>query len=191
MIEEEKKKRTKVCDEKVEELDKAIGDLDALKSDAVKKLAEYRKLIKEMQEDQAKDDPLLMDTLNNLLEDCKLIEKEIEDLDEKLKVLKAARLETKTMVDDVFEKPANYTPRNIEDVKLKIDDLLFDGQNLSDVDQAINDDLDKRIEDLKNLKANNYAKKNLKGQLVALGKGLQDEIGKIKDLLKSLPEQIQ
>jgi len=68
-----------------------------------------------------------MDTLNNLLEDCKLIEKEIEDLDEKLKVLKAARLETKTMVDDVFEKPANYTPRNIEDVKLKIDDLLFDG----------------------------------------------------------------
>jgi len=44
---------------------------------------------------------------------------------------------------------------------------------------------------LKNLKANNYAKKNLKGQLVALGKGLQDEIGKIKDLLKSLPEQIQ
>jgi len=48
MIEEEKKKRTKVCDEKVEELDKAIGDLDALKSDAVKKLAEYRKLIKEM-----------------------------------------------------------------------------------------------------------------------------------------------
>jgi len=63
MIEMEKGKNVKAADEAMAELDKKLADMDALKTAALKKLVEYNKLMDEVKETEAKDDPALLETL--------------------------------------------------------------------------------------------------------------------------------
>jgi len=70
MIAQEKKKSGSEANDRIQDLSNLIHDLEVLKSDAGKKLEEYKKLIEEAKEKFGEDDPILHETLKHLEEEA-------------------------------------------------------------------------------------------------------------------------
>ena len=61
------------------------------------------------------------------------------------------RNKIKADVDDAYSNPEKYTPKEIDDIHAHIKNANIQADGYLKTDQAINDDLDKRIDDLKKL----------------------------------------
>ena len=191
MIEAEKGKNVKAADEAMAELDKKLADMDALKTAALKKLVEYNKLMDEVKETEAKDDPALLETLAQLAEEAKAIEEEIHGLEGSMAALQEQRNEIKASVDDAYSNPETFTPKQLDDIRAKLGDANAKADVLLEKDHEINDDLDKRIEDLKNLRTNSSTQGSLSAQAKDLNKQIADFLAKTKGLLSTLPAEIE
>jgi len=189
-IDGEKSKTTGAANESLASLDAKMQQLEALKSRAMEKLKEYNDGIEELRETEGAECPILLDTLALLSEEAKAIEESIQDLEAQMAALNEKKNEHKVVADDAGANPATFTPKQIEELNGKLEDTHGLVDKLLDKDQDINDDLDRRIEELKHLKANNGAFDNLKVQGKELGKGLLQQLKTIKEIIGSVPEQI-
>jgi predicted nuclease with TOPRIM domain len=62
---------------------------------------------------------------------------------------------------------------------------------LNDKSEKIDKDIDRRIEELKDLLAKNNATKGLNKEIDDFLQRMKDDLGNLKELLRKLPEQIQ
>lgn len=187
----EKAKTTGSANDSIDSLEAKLKQLEALKSRAMEKLKEYNDGIEELRETEGAECPILLDTLALLSEEAKAIEESIHDLEAQMAALGDKKNEHKVVADDAEANPLTFTPKQIEELNGKLEDTHATADKLLAKDQEINDDLDRRIEELKHLRANNGAFDNLKVQGKELGKGLAQQLETIKEILASVPEQIQ
>ena len=94
------------------------------------------------------------------------------------------------MNDDVYEKPDEFSPKQIQDLIDKIGEQQGKSDDQQIREKDVNDDLDKRIEEVKKLCANNQACSKLKAKGKEIAKEMKGDIKAIKDLLDKLPDQI-
>jgi len=105
--------------------------------------------------------------------------------------LQEQRNEIKASVDDAYSNPETFTPKQLDDIRAKLGDANAKADVLLEKDHEINDDLDKRIEDLKNLRANSSTQGSLSAQAKDLNKQIADLLAKTKGLLSTLPAEIE
>ena len=189
-IDGEKAKTTGSANDSLAALDAKTQQLEALKARALEKLKEYNDGIEDLREAEGAECPILLDTLALLSEEAKAIEESIHDLEGQMAALNEKKNEHKVVADDAGAKAETFTPKQIEELNAKLEDTHKLADTLLEKDQNINDDLDRRIEELKHLRANNGAFDNLKVQGKELGKGLEQQLKTIKEILDKVPEQI-
>ena len=161
-IDGEKAKHSGSAGSSIADLDDKLKQIEALKTRALEKLQEYNDGIQHLRENEAADCPILLDTLTLLSEEAKAIEESIHDLDAQMAALNEKKNEHKVVADDASANPATFTPKQLDDLNDKIADTHTLTDTLMVKDQEINDDLDRRIEELKHLRENNGAFDNLK-----------------------------
>ena len=172
VIAAEKAKHSGSANSSIVDLEDKLKQIEDLKTRALEKLKEYNDGIQHLRENEAADCPILLDTLALLTEGSKSIEDSIHDLEAAMAALNDKKNEHKVVADDASANPLTFTPKQLDDLNDKISDTHTLTDTLLGKDQDINDDLDRRIEELKHLRANNGAFDNLKVQGRELGKGL-------------------
>ena len=162
VIDAEKAKTTGEAQGALDSLDEKMQRLEALRASAAAKLQEYNEGIEELRETEGAECPILLDTLALLSEEAKAIGESIVDLEAQMAALGDKKNEHKVVADDAGSNAGTFTPKQIEELNGKLEDTHRAADTLLAKDQDINDDLDRRIEELKHLKANNGAFDNLK-----------------------------
>jgi len=190
MINGEKKGGLNEAADAIKSLNDKIAELELLKSDAGKKLEEYNKEIDTGKEKFGDEDPMLTDALNHHTEDSEVIAGTIKELEAEIAELMGVRDELKKINDDAYEKPDDFTPKQVADLNEKIKEQIVKADQQKDREQVVVDDLDKRIEEVKKLCANSKASESLRAKGKELCKDIEGDIKGINDLLNKLPELI-
>lgn len=147
-------------------------------------------MIAAAKENEGQADPQLMGTLKKLEKEADGIKDQLKDIEVKEKDIKAKREDAKTMIDDAYANPDNYTPIQIDGIIDGLGDLRAKVDGLNDKSDKIEQDIDKRIEDLKDLLAKNNATKALDKEIGDLLAQMKDDLSNLKDLLNKMPDQI-
>ena len=190
MINGEKNNGLTSCAAGIKDLNDMIAKLEELKSDAGKKLEEYNKEIDIGKEKFGTEDPMLTDALNHHSDDAVVIAQTVKDLEAEIGELMGTRDELKKICDDAYEKPDDFTPKQVSDLNEKVQEQQEKAKQQKGREEAVVADLDKRIDEVKKLCANSQANESLKAKGKELCKDIEGDIKGIKDLLDKLPELI-
>lgn len=190
MINDEKKGGLGEANDMIKALNDKIAALELLKSDAGKKLEEYNNEIDTAKDKFGDEDPMLADALQHHGDDAGVIAQTIKDLEGEIADLVGVRDELKKISDDAFEKPDEFTPKQIADLADKVKEQNEKADQQNKRQQAVCDDLDKRIDEVKKLCANSKACEKLKAKGKELGRDGNNDIKSIKDMLDKLPKKI-
>ena len=115
----------------------------------MEKLKEYNDGIDLLKENEGAECPILLETLSHLSEEAKAIGESIKDLEAEISALNDKKNEHKVVAEDAAANSGNFTPKMIEELNGKLEDTGKLADTLHEKDQDINDDLDRRIEELK------------------------------------------
>ena len=159
LIEGEKNNKIQDADEQLGKLDLALADLDGLRKDAQKKLEKYKDMIQAAKENEGQTDPQIMGILKKLEKEADGIKDQLKDIEAKDKEIRAKRDDAKDMVNDAYANPDNYTSQQIDGIIDGIGDLQQRVDAFNDKTDKIDEDIDRRIEELKDLLAKNTAQK--------------------------------
>jgi uncharacterized coiled-coil DUF342 family protein len=103
----------------------------------------------------------MLQKLNKLNQEAGEITKDLQDVDQAYNDLKKKRAEVKSVIDDLKRNPDKAVPATIDQILTNIDDLKGKGDTLSRRVQEMDDDVEQRIKDLRDLMAKYEEAKNL------------------------------
>lgn len=114
MIDTEKNKKINAADEQLNELNKAVADVDFKTANAEKLLEQYRTLIAGAKSKEAVHDAQLDDWLNGLDDEAQNMDGRINDQQTQVEAIKEDREKLQAIVDEAFEELAKFTPYAID-----------------------------------------------------------------------------
>ena len=133
----------------------------------------------------------MLQKLNKLNQEAGEITKDLSDVDQAYNDLKKKRAEVKAVIDDLKRNPDKAVPQTIEQILTNIDDLKGKGDSLGSKVQIMDDDVEQRIKDLKDLMARYEEAKNLQFTAEELGEDMKKHFKILDDGLSKLPSKIK
>lgn len=187
LLDGEKNRKIQQADEALGLLDKELADLDDLRRDCRKKLEKYQDMIADAKAKEGQGDPQLMSLLKKLEKEAAQISDTLKDIEIKSDDLKKKREDAKAMIDDAFANPENFNPQQIDGIIDNIDELIQKAKGHVEKLENMDQDLDRRIDELADLLNQSNTQKALdKGIQAGLG-SIKDDLATLKDLLGKLP----
>mmetsp|Transcript_41795 Transcript_41795/g.63835 ORF Transcript_41795/g.63835 Transcript_41795/m.63835 type:complete len:134 (+) Transcript_41795:3176-3577(+) len=120
-----------------------------------------------------------------------LMEKDFADVEHKFKDIKGRKQEARKLLDEILKNPQKYTPVQIDNLLLNLDEHREKVETQEDKITNASDQIDKKIKDLEDLLQSQNDKQSVKLQIDELNKDIDDDQANLKELLDKLPGLVE
>lgn len=122
-MEQEISRKLKIGQQTVAKLDKTFDETTELKNGVLKKTRYYRDQLEKARTRLGATDPLVTNKLDELNDEQLLIEKELNEIESKLKDHRRKRGDAKKAIDEIEKAPGKFVPAQIDNMLVNLDEL--------------------------------------------------------------------
>lgn len=190
MIDDDKGAQMLLGEDRINDLDKFIADLEDRRQKVHDKLDELTDLLNVAEAELGSDNGDLAEKLRALKKEAAGFEKELKELDAKLNDLKRKRGDMRKTLDEVKADPSKYTPAQIEALLGGFEDQVEKAEALNDKYDDLEARIDTRINDVKEMAATAQEVRSLKKLADDFKKQLKQDSQVINDITDEVPKEI-